>query len=247
MSVYNPWPLGQVPKELQRPELKMIADLGYEFIDARDVVYIFENEVSKFAGSKYAVSVDCCTHAIELSFRYLLHIRELKAGDAVSCPRNTYISVALIPQQLGLRTNFEDKTWSGMYQYGNSRVWDSAVRWQRGMYFGSNALQCLSFQIKKPICIGRGGMILTDDKDAYEWLKLARYDGRDMSVPYNDTEHIKSIGAWNCKHYYMTPEDAARGLWLINKVKFDGDSGNSSMYPDVLSYKNIFGVGGSYE
>lgn len=242
MSVYNSWPLGHVPKELQRPELQMITDLGYEFVDARDVIDIFEKEVAQFAGAKYGVSTDCCTHAIELSFRYLLHIGELQGGNEIICPRNTYISAALIPQQLALRTRFEKINWSGAYQYIGSRVWDSAVRWRKEMYVEDNALQCLSFQIKKPICIGRGGMVLTDDKDAYEWLKLARYDGRDMSIPYDNPEHIKSIGAWNCKHYYMAPEDAARGLWLMNKVKFSGDSGNSNMYPDVLSYKNIFEI-----
>ena len=33
---------------------------------------------------------------------------------------------------------------------------------------------------KKKIPIGRGGAILTNDKKAYQWLKMARYDGRDI-------------------------------------------------------------------
>ncbi len=36
----------------------------------------------------------------------------------------------------------------------------------------------LSFHIKKQLPIGKGGMVLTDDKKAYEWFKKARYEGR---------------------------------------------------------------------
>jgi dTDP-4-amino-4,6-dideoxygalactose transaminase len=41
------------------------------------------------------------------------------------------------------------------------------------MYVGLDALQVVSFQIKKRIPIGRGGIILTDDFEAYKWLKMA--------------------------------------------------------------------------
>jgi len=30
----------------------------------------FEKAIAKFYGSTFAVAVDCCTHAIELSLRY---------------------------------------------------------------------------------------------------------------------------------------------------------------------------------
>ena len=68
---YNSWPLGQIPKELQRSELDQIKELGYEWSDPRDVIDIFENKVAKFAGSKYAVSCDCCSNGIFLSLMYL--------------------------------------------------------------------------------------------------------------------------------------------------------------------------------
>ena len=77
---YNSWPLGKVPKELQRPELDELKNRGYEFSDPRDVVDIFEEKVAKFAGSKYAVSVDCCSHGLFLSLKYLAYIGELPKG-----------------------------------------------------------------------------------------------------------------------------------------------------------------------
>ena len=36
-----------------------------------DVVKEFENKIAEFYGSPYAVAVDCCTHGVELCFRYI--------------------------------------------------------------------------------------------------------------------------------------------------------------------------------
>lgn len=68
--------------------------------------------------------------------------------------------------------------------------------------------------MKKTIPIGKGGIILTDDYDAYKWLKLASYDGRNLTTPYNSESHINMIGY----HMYMTPEDAARGILLMDAI-----------------------------
>ena len=40
----------------------------------------------------------------------------------------------------------------------------------------------LSFHIKKQLPIGKGGMILTDDQQAVEWFKKARYEGRSEKI-----------------------------------------------------------------
>lgn len=57
---YTSWPIGMVPKHLQRPELDEIKKNGYDWSDPRDVINIFENKIAKFSGSKYAVTIDCC-------------------------------------------------------------------------------------------------------------------------------------------------------------------------------------------
>jgi hypothetical protein len=41
---YTSWPLGQVPKELQRPELDRLKELGYNWSDPRDVINMFEEK-----------------------------------------------------------------------------------------------------------------------------------------------------------------------------------------------------------
>ncbi len=66
---------------------------------------------------------------------------------------------------------------------------------------------CLSFQYQKHLSLGRGGMILTDDNNARDELKLMSYDGRVPDIPWRE-QNIKSTGY----HYYMTPETAQLGL-----------------------------------
>ena len=56
---YNEWPLGRLPKELERPELDLIKSMGYEWSDPRDVIDMFEKKVAEYSGSKYAVVLDC--------------------------------------------------------------------------------------------------------------------------------------------------------------------------------------------
>jgi dTDP-4-amino-4,6-dideoxygalactose transaminase len=97
------------------------------------------------------------------------------------------------------------------------------------MYIGNDVLQVLSLQIKKRLPIGRGGVILTDDKNAYDYLTKARYDGRDLNKSQLD-DNINTFGY----HMYMTPEDAARGLILFNQLNtIHEDTHSSESYKDI--------------
>lgn len=209
---YNSYILGKVSIEKQRPEIYKLKELGYEFDDAREVIDIFENKVAEFAGSKYAVTTDCCSHGLFLSLKYLESIGEVDEYLSITIPKRTYISVPMQIKHCGFNVKFDDIDWSGVYQLKPTRVWDSATRWTKGMYVGDNALQVVSFQFKKRIPIGKGGIILTDDYEAYKMLKLMTYDGRNLTLPYDHPEHVKTFGY----HMYMTPEDAARGILLMD-------------------------------
>lgn len=227
---YNPWPIGKVSKEFQRPELDKLKELGYKFDDPRDVIDIFEKKMAEFSGSKYAVSTDCCSHGLFLSMKYLQHIGELELCSTITIPKMTYVSAAMQILLAGNKVEFEDIEWSGVYQMKGTRLWDGAVRFNKGMYVGNDALQVVSFQIKKRVPIGKGGIILTDSEDAYKWLKLASYDGRDLNTPYTSEEHVQMLGY----HMYMTPEDAARGIILMDQVPENNeDTGNHTTYVDV--------------
>lgn len=226
---YNPWPIGKLLPSQQRPELGMLKD--YIFDEPREAVRIFEHKIADFAGSKYAVAVDSCTNALFLSLKYR------KARGFVEIPARTYCSVPMSIIHAGCYPRFACKEWLGTYTLEPYNVVDGAGRFRRGMY--KSGLHCLSFQIKKRLPIGKGGMILTDSKDAYDWLKLASFEGRSMDVPY-DQDQFSMVG-WNM---YMTPEDAARGILLFdrlitNKDQCWGDAVGSGNFTD-LSKQKVF-------
>jgi dTDP-4-amino-4,6-dideoxygalactose transaminase len=221
---FNQWPLGHLDTHDQRLELSMLSAAGYSWQDPYDIVEIFEKEVAEFAGAKYAVAVDCCSHGLFLCLKYL------QAQGTITIPAQTYVSVPMQILHAGCQINFEEIAWSGTYQLKPYPIWDSAVRWRSGMYQGD--LQVLSFQIKKRLPIGRGGMILTDSHEEYQWFKRACHDGRNLKTLY--VHDVFTIG-W---HYYMTPEDAARGLILLQTRKKDfPDSADHTNYVDLRNYE----------
>lgn len=169
------------------------------------IVKMFEEEVAEYCNAPYAVSVDSCTNALFLS---LMHFKGKNGKVKVTIPLKTYLSV---PQQIllsGHELEFEDYHWKGQYWLSGTNIIDSAKRLTSDMYI-PGTMMCLSFHQKKHIPIGKGGMILLDDRDAYEWLKKARYEGR-SEVKYHD-DNIQMLG-WNM---YLTPVEAATGLCFM--------------------------------
>jgi dTDP-4-amino-4,6-dideoxygalactose transaminase len=188
-------------------------------------VGLFERKVAQFAGAKFGVAVDCCTHALELSLRYL------NAKGRVALSRHTYPSVPMMLLQLGCELEWSGEKWQGAYRLDPYPVVDASLRFAPGMHRPGD-FTCLSFQHKKRIGIGRGGMILLDDEKAYRWLKKACHDGREPGLFWHDDD-IDMMG-W---HYYMTPDDAARGLLLFEEVKEFADQGGWERYPDISRLK----------
>lgn len=205
----------------------MIKEAGYQWQDPRDIVTIFEEKLAKYSNSKYAVATDCASNALFLCLKYR------QASGKVTIPAHTYVSVPMQIYHAGCEPRFEDTPWSGIYELKPWNIFDSAARFTKDMYVKADALQVLSFQIKKRLPIGRGGAILTDSEDAYRWLKLASYDGRDLRLPYDHDAHVESVG-W---HFYMTPEDAARGIWLMDRIpEKNPDMMDWHHYPDVRKW-----------
>lgn len=174
------------------------------------IVQMFEEEVAEYTGSPYAVALDNCTDALFLCCAYL------KVNE-VTIPKKTYLSVPQAVMASGGKVLFEDLDWKGIYQLKPYPIYDSARRFTSNMYI-PDSFMCLSFHPKKTLKMRKGGMILTDNEDAYKWLKKARHEGRD-EIPYTQ-DNIKFLG-WNM---YMTPPDAAEGLWLMTSMpKYNED------------------------
>jgi len=189
-----------------------------------DIVDLFEKTVASYAGAKYAVAVDSCTSALFLSLMYCN-----ARGKKISLPKETYISVPCSIIHAGGKPILKDINWEGIYRLDPLPIIDGALRFTKDMYV-PGTLHCLSFHVKKHLKIGKGGMILTDNKKAYKWLKLARYNGRE-GKEYN-SERFKLVG-WNC---YMTPEDACRGLRLFNVLPAKNKD-IINFYQDLSKYK----------
>jgi len=171
-----------------------------------NIVKKFEDAVADFYGAPYAVATDCCTHGVELCLRYT-------KADNIVLPTRTYISIPFTAEKLGLGWAFEDFEWKDYYQISNTNIIDAAVYWKKGGY-KPKTFMCLSFQYQKHLSLGRGGMILTDSKEAAEELKKMSYDGRSPDKPWREQD-ISSMGY----HYYMTPETAQKGLEALEEAK----------------------------
>ena len=163
-----------------------------------EVVSKFEEKIAEFFGAPYAVAVDSCTHGIELCLR-------LTEAKHIDCPKHTYLSVPFLANKLNIELRWNDQKWLDWYQL-NSWVIDAAVLWKKNSYI-PDSLMSISFQYQKHLSLGRGGMILCDNKKEALELKKMSYDGRLPNIPWRD-QNIESYGY----HYYMTPETAQLGL-----------------------------------
>lgn len=194
----------------------------------------FEQSICNYTGSKYAVAVDSCTNAIFLSLVY--YKKFINNEDiTITIPIRTYISVPMQIINAGYKLNLIDYEWIGSYQLKNTPIIDSAQNFTKDMYI-KDTFQCISFQFKKHLPIGRGGAILTDDVNAYEWLIKARHDGRNMYNEYGNIDNIDTIGY----HCPLLPNEAIKGLELLYNKNLISNNvpGRSADYPIIN--RNIF-------
>lgn len=180
----------------------------------------FEKVISDYTGAPYVVLTDCCTHALEICFRY-------KNPGPVTCSANTYISVPMMLHKLNIPFFFDHEPWEYEYRFAPSNIYDSARAFDKGMY-RAGALQCLSFGYSKRLEIGHGGAILTNKKHEYQAMKRMAYDGRDLSIsPWQDQVNF-SVGY----HYFMKLGDAALGIQMMKENKLQDKSTQLVQYPD---------------
>ena len=185
-------------------------------------VETFEKQLAEFTGASYAVSVDCCTHAIELCFRLL----EIKT---CSFSAYTYISVPMIMENLNVQYEMTDQQWEGEYQFIGSNIWDSARCLKPNMY-RSNQLQCLSFGPGKPLENIRGGAIILDNVEQYKKLKAMSYDGRELGHKKWTEQKTFKQGF----HYMMRYEECESATLLLDNYISAGNFEHKyKPYPDV--------------
>ena len=196
------------------------------------IVSIFEEIVADYCGSRYAVAVDNATNGLFLCMKYLKIEKQ-----EITIPARTFMSVPCAIIHAGNKVKFnknhhamQGKKLKGQYQLEPFPIWDSALTFKKDMYIDGQ-FQCLSFSgPHKFLKLGKGGMILTDSKIAYDWLKRAAYFGRH---PIDHMIDNFDMLGWN---YYMLPEIAARGAVLMLGVK-DHNEDLALEYQDLSGYK----------
>jgi len=191
-----------------------------------DTIKDFEIELAKFFNAPYAVAVDCCTHGVELCLRYT-------KATSISVPKNTYLSIPFLSNKLNIKREWRFEDWKDYY-YLTHNIIDAAVLWEPNSYI-PNTFMSISFQFKKHLSLGRGGVILTDNKEAAFELKKMSYDGRLPDIIWSN-QNINSLGY----HYYMTPETARLGLEkLPNAIKTPSKKWTINDWPD-LTLMDVF-------
>lgn len=192
-----------------------------------DAVKDFEHKIAHFTGAPYAIVTDSCTHAIEIAFRLTF------SGTHVSFPSRTYLSVLMTMEKLGIDYTLTDEEWTGEYEFKGSQIWDSARLFKRHMY-RDGIVQCVSFGRTKPLEIGRGGCLLTDNKELYIAASRMRMDGRDIFKfsPWINQETF-DLGF----HYYMKPEDCVTGSNMLMAKQFTEQKPEFYNYPDCRELK----------
>jgi len=190
-----------------------------------DSIKKFEDKIAEFFGAPYAVAVDCCTHGIELCLRR----QNIKC---ITVPKRTYLSIPFLSHKLNIELKWKDENCEDYYYIGDTNIIDAAVLWKKNSYI-PNTFMCISFQFKKHLALGRGGIILTDNKAESVELKKMTYDGRDPDIPWRE-QNISSLGY----HYYMTPETAENGLKkLPEAIKTPPKKWVVTDWPDLTKMK----------
>ena len=200
------------------------------------VTEMFEQALADYTCAPYAITIDNCSNALFLALLY-----EGVKDKIISVPARTYMSVPCAVIHAGGKVKFTPmakKTLTGGYQLEPTSVWDCSLRFTHNMY-QSGTFMCLSFTGPyKHLKLGKGGAILTDDKDAAAWFKRARFSGRRECSYHDDTFDMLGF------NFYMMPEIAARGLLLMTQFyDWDGNpihnADKTIPYPD-LSKANVY-------
>ncbi len=233
-----------------------------------------EQEFAKFSGAKFGIATNGCTMALYLVLKRM----NLKPSDEVIVPSFTWSATAAAVINAGGRPVFGDidpDSWcldpkdvkkkitkrtklvipvhyagraaKGFANFPVPVMYDSAHRIERNGFDGVTS--CYSFYAMKNMTTVRGGMILTNDKEAADWYLKAVHGGlaKDTFSRYQGTKKITAdassfyydveMPGWN---FDMTDVEAAIGRVQLKKVeKFNRQRDKIvSIYNRELRQKN---------
>ncbi len=184
-------PFGKIPfGEEEKAAINACIDSGWVAPGAKSRE--FEEQFAQYVGAAHAVFVDSGTSALFLALQYLKY-KNLLSGKII-VPSLTFTATAEELIHAGFDIEFGDidpNTYClkevtdhslPVHLYGHraqngALIYDSAHRIEKDDVKGSDALWCYSFYATKNISVVTGGMIATNNTEAYEWLLKARDHG----------------------------------------------------------------------
>lgn len=244
----------------------------------------FEKEFAQYVGAKYAVAVSSCTAALHLCLKCL----DVDENDNVYCPSLTFSATAHEIINTGANVIFGDvgqnlcllvpKKTEGLkavipvHLTGNRAntdykipvIEDSAHRIERGQCLNlpEKDFACFSFYPTKNMTCGEGGMIATNSKENYEWLKKARHHGItkagferygkakgwDYEVEFignkaNLPDILSAIGLVQLRKLDKFEKRRKQIIKLYNKELFNlniGIRGGTHLYPILVENRDKF-------
>lgn len=198
------------------------------------VVRKFEDKFCEYVGAKYACSLNSASSAIFLIFKELItddDIWDDLSNDPIKIPS---IIPPVVPNQLQnafkerYNPNFtpwkfcDNITWPGhayvMHDFGSFKVIDSAQEVSRDQFrttANNNDLMIYSFFPTKPVGSCDGGIVVSNDREKIERLRLLANDG--FSNVFKES--------WNRKHeitgYKMYMNSISAFIALKNLERLD--------------------------
>ena len=146
------------------------------------VVTEFEKEFAKYVGAKYALAMNSATNAIEV-------IASFSSEDVISVPAMIppVVVNALVAADYEVK-HTDDVDWIGHDYHlttidsvdkGTIKVYDSAQRVDRDQYkeYASGDVAIFSFYPTKPVGSFDGGMIVSDNRDLIDALRVIVNNG----------------------------------------------------------------------
>lgn len=186
--------------------------LGSGWITSGPITKEFEERFAEYVGARYAVFLNSCTAALRLAIEW--H-KTQGVVEYVYVPSLTFAATVNEVVQAGAEPVFgdveddlclvdaEDTHYNlaiPVHLTGNVArtdyecpvIEDSAHRIERDQCKDNPNLVCFSFYATKNMTTGEGGMIATNNKDAYDWLMQARHHG----ISKDGWNRYKKGGAW---------------------------------------------------
>ena len=198
------------------------------------VVEEFEQKIADFVGAKYACSFHSATMAIMLSL-----LEEEKTTITVPSILPPVVVNAILCS--GHKINFRDDVdWVGhsyvLHRFSDYKIIDSAQQIYQGQYTqeaNNNDLIVYSFYPTKPIGGYDGGMIVSNDKNKIDRLRILSRNG--MSLGENSWERKIILPGWKM---YMNSIQA-----YIASKNFEKLKEKTGQFEEIkLYYNKEFGI-----